>query len=379
MKPDTYVASLSVGDRQLVEIAKALRRRPKLLILDEPTAAIGEHEVSLLMAILKRLRSEGMAILYVTHLLPEVFALADRVTVLRDGQVVLASPIGKIDEDSVVKAIAPQIRRMERSDRGASDVATPLLRVDDLQVAWVGPVSFSVARGEVVGLFGLLGSGRTEILEAIYGLRSRGAGDITLDGRPHDPRAPSDSLKRKVALVPSDRLRFGILGRLTSLDNVELPHVRRLSRRGIRRPGVEREEFRQVAQRLSLSPPNPDIRAWTFSGGNQQKLVVGRWLSPSASYDLLLLDEPTQGIDVGARADLYRLIRELAAKEQRAVLFTSSDPEETLALADRVAVLRRGRIVAEMPAREVDEERLLILAHGTGRAAETSPQQVTVS
>jgi ribose transport system ATP-binding protein len=268
---------------------------------------------------------------------------------------------------------------MERRTQGATDTATTLLRVDDLQVAWVGPISFSVARGEVVGLFGLLGSGRTEILEAIYGLRTRRAGEITLDGVPHHPRSPSDALRRKIALVPSDRLRFGILARLTSLDNVELPHVRRLSRRGARRPALEREEFGQVAQRLSLSPPNPDVRAWTFSGGNQQKLVVGRWLSPSASYDLILLDEPTQGIDVGARADLYRLIRELAAKERRAVLFTSSDPEETLALADRVAVLRRGRIVAEMPASEADEERLLLLAHGAGRATNAPSQQVPVS
>jgi ribose transport system ATP-binding protein len=331
------------------------------------------------MAILKRLRSEGMAILYVTHLLPEVFEIADRVTVLRDGRVVLASTIAEINEDIVVRAIAPQIRRTERSTaNGTIEAAPPLLRVEDLQVAWVGPVSFSVARGEVMGLFGLLGSGRTEILEAIYGLRTRRAGTIALDGMPHTPRAPSDALRRKIALVPSDRLRFGILARLTSLENVELPHLRRLSRWGVRRPAVEQEEFRTVAQRLSLNPPNPDVRAWTFSGGNQQKLVVGRWLSPTASYDLVLLDEPTQGIDIGARADLYRLIRELAAKERRAVLFTSSDPEETLALADRVAVLRRGRIAAEMPARALDEEQLLSLAHGAGRAGRAVAAAVTV-
>jgi ribose transport system ATP-binding protein len=363
--PATIVGNLSTGDRQLVEIAKALRHRPSLLILDEPTAALGESEVGRLMTILRRLRGEGLAILYVTHLLPEVFALADRVTVLRDGGVVLARPVADLDQAQVIAALAPKMRvdpRFEAPSRPQDSPAA--LAVNGLRIGWVGPVEFTLRRGEVLGIFGLLGSGRTEILEAIYGIGRIAAGTIAVNGRPFRPRRPSDALRRGIALVPTDRLRQGILDRLTALDNIELPHVARLAVRLFRRRDRERSEFEQVASRLSLIPDDPDALAWTFSGGNQQKLVVGRWLSPSRRIEVLLLDEPTQGIDVGARADLYRLVRQLAGEDGSSVLFTSSDPQETIALADRVMVLRRGRVIAELDRSAMNERNLLALAHG---------------
>ncbi len=363
--PDTMVAVLSTGDRQLVEIAKALRQRPSLLILDEPTAALGENEVGFLMTILRRLRGAGLAILYVTHLLPEVFTLADRVTVLRDGSVVLARPVGELDQTQVIAALAPKMRRdSERLPDRESILGPPVIKLHELSLGWVGPVSLSVERGEILGVFGLLGSGRTEILEAAYGMRRVNGGSMALEGVAYHPRTPRDALRRGIALVPTDRLRQGILDRMTALDNIELPHVARLAKRWMRGRAIERAEFELISSRLSLNPPDPTARAWTFSGGNQQKLVVGRWLSPSAKLNLLLLDEPTQGIDIGARADLYSIIRELARREGRAILFTSSDPEEALALADRIVILRRGRVVAELARGEANEHRLLTLAHG---------------
>jgi ribose transport system ATP-binding protein len=362
LDPDAKVGELSSGDRQIVEIIKALRREPSLLILDEPTAALGQDEIKALGETLKGLRERAMAILYITHFIGEVFQLADYVTVLRDGEVVLGEAVAALESEQVIAAIAPSKRADDR-DRAEAQPAgtTPELELVSYTTPGIAPLTLSVAGGEVVGIFGLLGSGRTELLEGIYGIRKR-EGKILLGGRPYGAKSPSAALRAGVALVAGERLRQSIFPRLTALDNLLLPHMKRLARRGLRVKRRERSEFASISARLGLVPSVPTLPAWTFSGGNQQKLAVGRWLA-AAGIRVLLLDEPTQGIDVGARGDLYRLVFDLARTERKAIIFTSSDPDETLALADRILVLRAGAVVVDMQRSDATAERLLTYAH----------------
>jgi len=362
--PDRLVRSLSVGERQLVEIAKALRRRPSVLVLDEPTAAIGHREAQQLGRYLQRLRDSGMAILYVTHLLNEVFAIADRVTVLRDGRVALAERVEQLDVSKVVAAISPSSRTDAASDRrrAGGDV---VLELDAYEAPGVGPIDLTLRKGEILGLFGLLGSGRTELLEGLFGVSTQTGGEARLHGARYRPKGPLDALREGIALVPGDRLRQSMFSRLTALENVLAPHMRRLTRFGLRRRGSEAREFRATAERLKVHPPIAAADAETFSGGNQQKLALGRWLTASSRVELLLLDEPTQGIDVGARGDIYALLREIAERGEYAILFTSSDPDELHALADRALVLSHGRVVGELERGNFTDGQLLALAHGS--------------
>jgi ribose transport system ATP-binding protein len=370
IRADALVSDLPVGDRQLVEIAKALRRRPRILVLDEPTAALGDDEARYLGRYLKTLRDEGLAILYVTHIIGEVFEIGDFATVLRDGHVVLRSAVKDIDPPRVITAISPSTSTGSSDQRSRRTTGQVALELEGVTVDAVGPIDLGVRSGEILAVFGLMGSGRTELLEGIAGVRRVTSGTMRVAGNRYTPGSPRDALRARIALVAGDRRRQSIFDKLSALDNLLLPHFGRLSRWLTRRKQAEVTSFSTIATRLRLEPPHPRALAWAFSGGNQQKLAVGRWLA-GAEMDLLLLDEPTQGIDVGARADLYALVRELARVEGKAIIFSSSDPEETMALADRVVILRRGRLVAELDRDESTERRILGIAHG----AEESEQR----
>ncbi|HUY52567.1 MAG TPA: sugar ABC transporter ATP-binding protein [Streptosporangiaceae bacterium] len=353
----TPVDRLSIAEQQLVAIAKALHRRATLLVLDEPTAALSDAEATALGSRLRELRDQGLSILYVTHLLKEVFDLTDRVTVMRDGQVILSARTSKTSSEGIVEAIAgrrPQVPRPAPKPPGE-----PILGVNRLAGDRFGPISFELRAGEVVAIFGPLGSGRTELLEAIFGRRPAVAGSITL-GRFHGRFSrPDQAIRHGLALVPAERIKQGLLQPLSNLDNALLPSFRKISRSGLRGFRSEARIYADVAASLGIRPPDPAVPVRSLSGGNQQKVMLARWLNRAQHASVLLLDEPTQGIDVGVRNELYSLLRGVVAAHGKAVLITSSDPEEVVSVADRALILTRGKTVAEIPRAQLSEQALL--------------------
>ncbi|MEU0027109.1 sugar ABC transporter ATP-binding protein [Streptomyces sp. NPDC006335] len=375
--PRDRVGELPMGQRQLVEIAKALSRSAAVLVLDEPTAALSTAESDALAERVEDLRTQGLAIVYVTHLLSEVERLADAVTVLRDGRVAHHSVGEGRTRRQLVEAIAgrPARETPQRPRRSARPPGPPRFTVDALHGPGFGPVSLTVGAGERVGLFGLIGSGRTRILESLYGARRAVGGTVRVGDRTVHPARPADALAAGIALVPADRRRQGLFPVLGAQDNVLLPSVRPLARAGIRALAAERRVFGALADAVGLRPAGPRWPAAAFSGGNQQKLVLGRWTNEARHTDVLLLDEPTQGVDVGARQEIYEVVSALAADRGTAVLFASSDPEEVVALADRCLIVAEGRIVAELSGAELTEEALLSAIHDPGTDRDAEPDE----
>ncbi|MEU1571399.1 sugar ABC transporter ATP-binding protein [Streptomyces collinus] len=359
--PRDRVGDLPMGQRQLVEIAKALSRSAAVLVLDEPTAALSGAETDALARRVEDLRTQGLAIVYVTHLLGEVERLADAVTVLRDGRVAHHATVSGRTRRELVEAIAG--RPAQTVAKSPRPPAPPRLVAEDLRGPGFGPVGLSVAEGERVGLFGLIGSGRTRILETLYGRRRATAGTIRVGDRTVAPARPADALAAGIALVPADRRTQGLFPSMTAQDNALLPSVKPLSRLGVRALSSERRVFGALATAVGLRPARPRLPAGAFSGGNQQKLVLGRWINEARQVDVLLLDEPTQGVDVGARQEIYRVVSTLAEERGTAVLFASSDPEEIVALADRCLIVARGRIAGELSGAELTEQALLSAVH----------------
>ncbi|MFF6879245.1 sugar ABC transporter ATP-binding protein [Streptomyces sp. NPDC012474] len=372
--PRDRVGDLPMGQRQLVEIAKALSRSASVLVLDEPTAALSGAETDALAERVEDLRTQGLAIVYVTHLLGEVERLADAVTVLRDGRVTHHATVAGRKRRDLVEAIAGRPTQAPRKSRRPP--TPPRLVVEALHGPGFGPVGLTVAPGERVGLFGLIGSGRTRVLETLYGRRRATAGTIRVGDRTVTPVRPADALAAGIALVPADRRAQGLFPSMTAQDNALLPSVRPLSRHGLRALRTERRVFGALATAVGLRPARPRLPAGAFSGGNQQKLVLGRWINEARHVDVLLLDEPTQGVDVGARQEIYRVVSALAEERGTAVLFASSDPEEIVALADRCLIVAGGRIVGELSGAELTEQALLSAVHDPLTAEQAPPSAV---
>lgn len=365
--PRDRVGELPMGQRQLVEIAKALSRSASVLVLDEPTAALSGAESDALAGRVEDLRSQGLAVVYVTHLLAEVERLADAVTVLRDGRVSHQSAVSGRTRRELVEAVVGTAGgdvRTARVRRSTPEAGRPArLTVEGLRGPGFGPVDLGVDEGEIVGLYGLIGSGRTRILETLFGRRTASGGTVRVGGRAVTATRPADALAAGIALVPADRRRQGLFPVLSAQDNALLPTVRPLARRGVRAPAAERRIFNALASAVGLRPTRPRLPAAAFSGGNQQKLVLGRWINEARNVDVLLLDEPTQGVDVGARQEIYQVVSTLAEQRGTAVLFASSDPEEVVALADRCLIVSAGRITGELTGPELTESALLSAAH----------------
>jgi ribose transport system ATP-binding protein len=374
LDPRASLSNVGNAELQVVEIVKALRRRPAVLILDEPTAALSEDEATRLGVYMRRLREQGLPLLFVTHRIAEVFELADRVTVLRGGRVVLSASVSELSRAQVVAAVAGDRGEASTSTTSTRSSGAALLRVRHLVGGGIGPLDLDLAEGEILGVFGLVGSGRTELLETLFGARGMRTGTISIADEPVNLRRPGAAVAAGMALVPSDRFRNSVLVTMRAGDNILLPSFKRLARLGtLRRRARERRLFTQIASRLDLQPPESQLEAGRFSGGNQQKLVLGRWLLSGDECRILLLDEPTQGVDVGARAELYAAIREFVGSRRGAIV-TSSEPDELTQIADRVLVLSRGRRVDVLEGSDITELRMVESAH-LGETERGAPEE----
>jgi ribose transport system ATP-binding protein len=354
---DAIVGDLPIGTRQMVAIAQGLMSDPALLIMDEPTASLAGDEREQVYRTIRRLAGEGRAVLFVSHFLDEIVALTDEVTVLRDGRAVLDARTADLDEGAIAASIAGRsVTALERVEREHS-AGDALLDVRDLSSPGkFAPTSFSIAAGEIVGIAGMLGSGRSELLHAIFGADPAARGTVLLGGEVAG-RDPAEAVAAGIALVPEDRAAQGFIPGMTIAENIALPHNDWLIA-----PRRERAMATAAIDDLAIKAPDAEALVGELSGGNAQKVVIAKWLTPLTR--VLLLDEPTAGIDIGARTDILRLIRRLA-DQGLAVLLVSSEFEELLAVTDRILVLRDGAIVAQVDPTTTDEAGLIRLASGT--------------
>ncbi|MEW2248280.1 sugar ABC transporter ATP-binding protein [Streptomyces sp. NPDC006975] len=359
--PGRLVGELSAAQQQIVSMARALSHDVRLIVMDEPSAALDPDEVDNLFRIVGDLTADGVAVVYISHRLEEIRRIGDRVTVLKDGRAVAGGLPAKTTPTSEVVALMTG-RNVEYvfPERPAEPPAgTPVLQVRGLaRDGEFAPLDLEVHAGEIVGLAGLVGSGRSEILETIYGARKPTAGQVLFDGRPLRPGSVRAAVRAGLGLAPEERKAQALLMLESVTRNVSVSSLSRFSRAGWIDRGAENGAARAAVRELSLRPDNPSVPVRTLSGGNQQKAVLARWLLRGCR--VLLLDEPTRGVDVGARAELYAVVRRLA-DEGLAVLLVSSEVPEVLGLADRVLVLREGSVVHTAPARQLDEHRVLDL------------------
>ncbi len=363
LAPSTIVGSLPVGLQQLVEIAKALSVDARVLIMDEPTSSLSQHETEALFGVIASLRNKGVTILYISHRLAEIEKLADRVTVLRDGENAGGLLRQQISHDAMVELMVGRdiSQYYARVDH---EIGQPILEVKGLRTqAWPAhELNFHVATGEMVGVAGLVGAGRTEMLSAIFGIESPIAGQVTVAGRRLDSTRCRSAIDAGVAMVPEDRKQQGLILEMGIRTNIGLPGLARHKKAGVfLNQKQERIDSDRMIKELSIKTPSDMQQAQYLSGGNQQKVVIGKWLSMNPK--VLLLDEPTRGVDIGAKQEIYRLMEELAERGV-AILFVSSEMEEVLSMSDRTIVMHEGRITGELSRDQLSEEGVMQLATG---------------
>jgi erythritol transport system ATP-binding protein len=362
LDPATLVADLPIGMQQIVEIAKALARDARILIMDEPTSALSQAEVAVLFKVIRDLKERGVAIIYISHKLEELLQIGDHITVLRDGHLIAEAPVGAVDVPWIIqKMVGRETRTLFRNEAHA--VENEILHVEGLTLPKPGgkglvldSVSFTLRAGEILGIYGLMGAGRTELLESLIGLRSEALGSVRLEGKELIGRPISARIHAGLVLVPEDRQRAGLVQTLSVSSNMTLASLRTFTRGFFLSELRERLNVKRMIEKLSIKLSNPNQLITSLSGGNQQKVVVGKALLTTPK--VLLLDEPTRGIDVGAKADMFGIMSDLAA-QGLGVLFVSSELVEVLAMADRILVMSKGKISGEFSRAAATEEALV--------------------
>jgi rhamnose transport system ATP-binding protein len=357
----TPVRGLSVADQQMVEIAKALSQDARVLVMDEPTASLSAREVERLFAIVRRLREQGAAILFVSHRLEEVAELADRVTIFRDGGYVITAPTSELTTDQIIRhMVGRQLDSLFPKE--AAEIGDVVLSVRGLsRLGAFQDVSFDLRRGEIVGLFGLVGAGRTEVARVIFGVDRAERGTIELDGRAVTIADPTDAMNHGIAYVPEDRHAQGLIMTFPIDENITLPIIRRLSNLTLVDSGKAKAIAADYSSRLQVKSAGLDQLVSALSGGNQQKVVLGKWLATDPV--VLMLDEPTRGIDIGTKAEVHRIISHLAG-QGLAILMISSELPEILGMSDRIVIMHEGRVSGEFGRADADQERVMFAATG---------------
>jgi ribose transport system ATP-binding protein len=359
--PSSTVEHLPTALWQLTEIAKALAQDAKVLIMDEPTASLAKHEAEALFSLIERLKAKGIAIVYISHRMDEVYRIADRITVLRDGVRVLTEALSDLTPVQIVEAIvgrksAAHLVHLDRSDKIVDEV---VLEVENLTMgSKLTDVSFSVKKGEILGLAGLMGSGRTELVNTIFGVAKADSGTIKINGKPTNISSPREAIKNRIALIPEDRRSQGLVLDHPVTENLTLPILDSLKSNGLLSNKKILKKSLEIIQQFAVKAAQPSIRVGSLSGGNQQKVVIGKWLATDPS--LLMMDEPTAGVDIGTKSEILDLVRAIADSGKSVILISSELPE-LLAVSDRVLVLKDGRVLKTLNRNEIPSEEFLQL------------------
>ena len=355
IKPQTLVKDLTVAYMQLVEISKALAKNVRLLIMDEPTAPLTDNEVAILFRLVKQLKEQGVSIIYISHRLEEIFQLSDRVTVMRDGEVIKTVDTDQTDKEQLIFDMVGRPLQETYPQRPKS-TGKVLLEVKDLSGPSNQKTSFCLHQGEILGLAGLVGAGRTEIARLIIGADKKTGGQVLLDGKPVDIQSPKDAVENGIAYVSEDRKNLGVLLKMSIRWNITLPILKRLSHLSFIDFKKEEECVNRYRDALKIKTPSINQLVGNLSGGNQQKVAVAKWLASESR--ILILDEPTRGIDVGAKQEMYEVINELT-RQGMGILMISSEMEEIMGMSDRMIVLAEGKAVGELQKEEFTQERIL--------------------
>ncbi len=361
LDPDTLVGDLSVGQQQMIEIAKALSMQADILVLDEPTAALTNREIDALFDMIASLKEKGVGMIYISHRMEEIFQVSDRITVLRDGQYVGTVETAETNLDELVKMMVGR-EITDRFPKVEVQLGGERLRVENLNVKdKLSNISFSIKSGEIVGVAGLMGAGRTELAKALFGLEKVREGQILVDGKPVRVTRPIDAISAGIALVTEDRKEEGLVLSLSVRENISLPNLQKVSSLGVMKPRNEQVLSNDAIQRLFIKTAGGEQIVGSLSGGNQQKVVIGKWLAKKPK--ILILDEPTRGVDIGAKKEIYDIMNRLA-QDGVAILMISSELPEVLGMSDRVLVMHEGRITGEFTREEATQEMIMRAATG---------------